>query len=446
MRVVRAVTGVLAGLLGLLGAVAGGVAAFALIGPGDMLTAGTHRLTTDGVAIATAPSLIRHYDARLVVTAEPSRRGQQVFVGVGNHIDVASYLAGSASARVVEFGFPSTMRTSPVSGAANRRVPPGRLGWWVAEESGPGARTLSWRLADGPYDIVVMNADGRPGVDVRVSAAVQFPGANRLAVVVFVAGLVLLVVAAVVLLWDRLPRVRRGGRGQARPRRRRREDDEDLLWEGREAWEENEYWAAGPSAERPVDERPSWLDSSGARDGDGAEPQPPGSADEPAPDREPDDQDLAYQDPADQAPTDPDPSGEHGSDGRRVPAGPPPGSPAPRRTRPGWESSGKGTTSGPVSPALPWRPGGTRRPAQPAPPPTSPGSTSGRPDRLHDGRPSRPDTPRPDPQNENNRDGQRRRDTGDGHELRDTRTTGNSRTTGDSGDSRGTGDGDDQRR
>ncbi|MET9022853.1 hypothetical protein ABZV93_23015 [Actinopolymorpha sp. NPDC004070] len=396
MRVSRVVTGVLAGLLGLLGTVAGGVAAFALIGPGDVLTTGTHHLTTRGVAIVTAPDLIRHYDARLVVTAEPVRRGQQVFVGVGNHVDVGSYLAGSASARVVEFGFPSTLRTSRVAGSAGRRVPPGRLGWWVAEESGSGTRTLSWRLADGPYDVVVMNADGRPGVDVRVTAGVEFPGAFRSAVVVFVVGLVLLLVAVVVLVWGRRPRAQGRDRERVRLHRRKREDDDELLWEGREAWEENEYWAAGPSAERADEERPSWLDSPAA--------QPP---DAQAPDGQP------------RAGAEPPPPGEtllareRGSDdpGRRAPTGPP-SSPAaaPRRTRPGWESTGNGSTSGPVPPALPWRPAGTRRPAQP---PTSPGTgASSRPDRLHDGRPGRPDT-RDSDDTRDSRDARDRHETGD---------------------------------
>ncbi|GAA2755426.1 hypothetical protein GCM10009872_07860 [Actinopolymorpha rutila] len=437
MRVFRVVTGVLAGLLGLLAAVAGGVAAFGLIGPDDVLTAGTHRLTTKGVAIATTPDLIGYYDARLVVTAEPARRGQQVFVGVGNDVDVRSYLAGSAGARVVDFGFPSTMRTRPVAGSADRRVPPDRLGWWVAEESGSGARTLSWRLADGPYDVVVMNADGRPGVDVRVTAGVEFPGAFRFAVVVFAVGLVLLAVAAVVLVWGRRPRARgrdryrdrdrkRGrDRERARPRRRRRsEDDDELLWEGRGAWEENEYWASGTSAERWTEERPGWLDSPATQPDDGAEP-PPGEvpAGEPGPDRV-----RTGQAPAGERGGE-DPGGE--DPGGRVPAGPSQGPAAPRRTRPGWESSGNGGAAGPASPALPWRPGSTRRPT----PPNSPNSagTASRPDRLHDGRPGRPDTAGPDPQNENSRD------------IRDTRHWRDTGDSHDSTDSRDIGDGDDQR-
>ncbi len=397
MRVLRVVTGVLAGLLGLLAAVAGGVAAFALIGPGDVLTAGTHHLTTGGVAIATSPDLIRYYDARLVVTAEPTRRGQPVFVGVGNRVDVRSYLTGSAGAQVVDFGFPSTLRIRQVTGAADRHVPPDRLGWWVAEESGSGARTLSWRLADGPYDVVVMNADGRPGVDVRVTAGVELPGAHRFAVGVLVVGLVLLAVAAVVLLWGRRSLGQGGRRARPRLRRRKAEDDDELLWEGREAWEENEYWAAGPSAERPVDERPSWVASAEARSEDGAEPSP-----------------------ADEAPAGEAAPAQEST--RSVPAGPRPGSATgARRTRPGWESTGDGGTSAPASPALPWRPGGTRRPAPtnspPAPPSPNPPGASSRPDRLHDGRPGRPDT-------------------WDSHHIRDPR---------DPRDRRETGDGDDQR-
>ncbi|MGW5361274.1 hypothetical protein [Actinopolymorpha pittospori] len=238
MRVFRMVAGVLVGVLGLAAAGAGGLAAFWLVGPDDIVSARTQTLTSKGVAVATAPDLIDYYGSRLVVTVEPVRRGTELFVGVAHDVDLSSYLERAANTRIVEFGYPSTVRTREVDGSAARVVPPTRLDWWVTTASGSGARTLSWEMSDGPYDLAVMNADGRAGVEAHATVGIEVKGAFRASLVTFGVGVVLLACSILLLV-----------RGRSRGRRRRGDDDESsLLWDGRDAWDQSGFWNAG---ERP---------------------------------------------------------------------------------------------------------------------------------------------------------------------------------------------------
>ena len=56
-----------------------------------------------------------------------------------------------------------------------RATPPGRERFWSASARGTGDQTLEWDLRDGDWSVVVMNADGSPGVDVELDAGAKVP-------------------------------------------------------------------------------------------------------------------------------------------------------------------------------------------------------------------------------------------------------------------------------
>ena len=86
-----------------------------------------------------------------------------VFVGIGPSADVDRYLAGVNHTVISDF-WTETLRQE--SGGATTSVPSSQ-GFWVASSSGAGARNLKWNPDDGSWTVVVMNADGQPGIDVR---------------------------------------------------------------------------------------------------------------------------------------------------------------------------------------------------------------------------------------------------------------------------------------
>jgi hypothetical protein len=99
-----------------------------------------------------------------------STAGKRIFVGVGPAARVAEYVDGVAHDRIPDFSnasFPAVFE--PVPGGAPP-APPASHRFWAASVEGTGRQTLDRRVSDGDWTVVVMNADGSPGVraDLRV--------------------------------------------------------------------------------------------------------------------------------------------------------------------------------------------------------------------------------------------------------------------------------------
>ena len=78
---------------------------------------------------------------------------------------------------------------------------PGTQNFWVASSAGPGPRTLVWDPADGSWTVVVMNADGRPGIGpVATDLGATVPAMVWIALGVLAAGVVFLAGAALLIV------------------------------------------------------------------------------------------------------------------------------------------------------------------------------------------------------------------------------------------------------
>jgi hypothetical protein len=175
---------------------------------GGYVTTSVHTFSTSGAALSTeptelgtagfgwlyAPGLLD--EVRFRVTPVSSDRS--LFVGVGPSADVDRYLAGVKRTIISDFwgnGVEAIDGSKPGS-------PPGTQDFWVASSSGSGARTLVWDPADGSWSVVVMNADGRPGIDVGADLGARMPALRWIAFgslalgAAFMAGGVLLIVGA----------------------------------------------------------------------------------------------------------------------------------------------------------------------------------------------------------------------------------------------------------
>jgi membrane protease YdiL (CAAX protease family) len=70
---------------------------------------------------------------------------------------------------------------------------PGTKHFWVASATGRGAQTLKWDPANGSWTVVVMNADGRPGIEVGADLGARMPAVLWIAIGLLVAGAIFLV-------------------------------------------------------------------------------------------------------------------------------------------------------------------------------------------------------------------------------------------------------------
>lgn len=189
---------VLSVLLGLLLLVVG-AGAMVLVGPDDTVTSGDHLLHSKTSAITTWPKLLQYYGPTLRVSAR-STTGKPVFVGVAGQADADSYLANTPRDVVDKFTVPWALHsTTTDKGAAAQPVKPAGLDFWIVSTSGNGDRTVAWPIENGPYSVVIMNADASPGVSVRIRAGLQIAHAFATATVVAVVGLLLIAVGWLVL-------------------------------------------------------------------------------------------------------------------------------------------------------------------------------------------------------------------------------------------------------
>jgi hypothetical protein len=162
------------------------------------VTTDVHEFSTSGSALATvstelgsagvgwfySPTLLD--EVRIRVT--PASADPPLFVGIGPSTDVDRYLAGVNHTVITEFW---EEKTEAVAGGAPAAAP-GTQGFWVASSTGSGARTLEWDPIDGSWTVVVMNADGRPGIDVEADLGARMPGVLWIALGVLIAGAVFL--------------------------------------------------------------------------------------------------------------------------------------------------------------------------------------------------------------------------------------------------------------
>ncbi len=144
---------------------------------------------------------------RVRVNADSSK---PVFVGVARKSDVDRYLNGAEIDKVTDFDVdPFSLDKTRISGDAHPK-PPATQSFWVAKSTGTTAN-LDWKVRDGNYRVVVMNADGSRGVDTQSQFEVEVPHLGTIAIVMLILGLTTIAGGALLLTL--------GGRGsQPKPR------------------------------------------------------------------------------------------------------------------------------------------------------------------------------------------------------------------------------------
>jgi hypothetical protein len=198
-RVVAVVVGSLLVLVSLALLGGGGTGVWADLTQRDAgyVTTGTHDFSTSGAALATEPTHLGSpgvgwlYSPGLLGTVRirvtPLSNGP-LFVGIGRSRDVDSYLAGVNHTVISDF-FGNKVKAV---GGGNVPSAPGVQHFWSASTTGPGARTLKWEPHGGSWTVVVMNANGRPGVGVQADLGARMPAVLWIAIGFLVAGAVFL--------------------------------------------------------------------------------------------------------------------------------------------------------------------------------------------------------------------------------------------------------------
>ncbi|HEU5279111.1 MAG TPA: hypothetical protein VFU26_09435 [Gaiellaceae bacterium] len=206
-RITALVIGVLLFLVGLALLGAGGTALWAdrTQRDGGYATTDVHEFSTAGSALATvstelgsagvgwlySPGLLD--EVRVRVT--PASSSAPLFVGIGPSTEVDRYLAGVNHTVITEFW---DEKVETVAGGQPRSAPASQ-DFWVASDTGRGARTLEWDPTDGSWTVVVMNADGHPGIDVGADLGARISALLWIAIGVLAGGAVLIAGGALLI-------------------------------------------------------------------------------------------------------------------------------------------------------------------------------------------------------------------------------------------------------
>ena len=190
-RIPLVVAGALSGLLATVLLLGGGVALWANAKKDNdgYLSTSRHEFASRTAALATenldvdldgVQWLVDSGDAgktRLKVT---SKNGKPIFVGIARTRDVDAYLNGVQHTTVtdVDYGaFGGHFDADYQYHAARKTTvaPPARQRIWSASAQGSGTQTVNWRVEEGNWSVVLMNADGSPGVRADVKAGAKVP-------------------------------------------------------------------------------------------------------------------------------------------------------------------------------------------------------------------------------------------------------------------------------
>ncbi len=133
------------------------------------------------------------------VEATSSDPAKQIFLGIAEYGDVQAYLADAAYDEVGGLGlrpFRVSYRRHPGSAVP---AAPAAQRFWRASAQGPGTQTLKWELEPGEWALVLMNADGSAGIDLRGSIGVKLPWLFWVGLGLLIAGLVALAVGIMMI-------------------------------------------------------------------------------------------------------------------------------------------------------------------------------------------------------------------------------------------------------
>jgi hypothetical protein len=207
-RVAAIVGGVLLSLVSLCLLVGAGFGVWADLAQreGGYVTTGVRSFSSPGVALSTEPTKLGSagvgwlYAPALLgkvrIRVTPVGPRQPVFVGIGPSDAVERYLTGAAHTRIVDF-WGSGVETV---GGGRPAPPPGARPFWVASTSGSGPRSLIWDPEDGSWSVVVMNADGRPGIAVRADLGARMPALIWIALASLALGAIFMACAALLIV------------------------------------------------------------------------------------------------------------------------------------------------------------------------------------------------------------------------------------------------------
>ena len=169
------------------------------------LSTRTERFTTATSALATenldldldgAGSLVDEDIYGKVRLRAQSDDAKPVFIGIARTSDVADYLRGTSHELIQDVDYPDFHADYSRQPGDATPAAPATQRIWAASAQGEGKQSVTWDVKDGDWSVVVMNADGSPGVHAGVSAGASLGFLDDAGRIAITTGVLLFLLAA----------------------------------------------------------------------------------------------------------------------------------------------------------------------------------------------------------------------------------------------------------
>jgi hypothetical protein len=188
-------------------AAASAIGLIAVFGARSALDSGSHQITSSATAVVTDVASIQHTTSIGAVTGWPTvgvtangGNGAGVFNGIGPRHEVDRYLSGAAFDEVTDLSLDPFELIVQRHAGEMAASPPAGQDFWVASAESRSSAQLSWKVADGDYRLVVMNADGAPDLVTQTRLQLTLPNAFLISMIVLGSGFLAFVGGVVVLI------------------------------------------------------------------------------------------------------------------------------------------------------------------------------------------------------------------------------------------------------
>lgn len=172
------------------------------------ISTNTVQLERDSYAIVTPPADIDlkaawTWDlselATIKVEGESRDPSKAIFMGIGDDLDVSTYLSGVNHDEITRFTIhPYTVEYRNRPGNAEPSDPTAQT-FWTASAHGAGTQALTWELEAGDWVLVLMNEDGSVGVDLDAAVGAKVPWIFGVGVGLLVGGVVVIAISVLMI-------------------------------------------------------------------------------------------------------------------------------------------------------------------------------------------------------------------------------------------------------
>lgn len=150
----------------------------------------SHAILSDEFRIADAPGWL---DDRIGTIRIQATGAKPVFLGVATRSDLDAYLKGVSRDVVTDLSFDPIRPTYQREPGVRTPEPPASQRFWAAKASGPGRQTLTWKVTDGSWAVLAMNADGSAGIAATATLGAKVGFLVWVGIIMLAVGIALLV-------------------------------------------------------------------------------------------------------------------------------------------------------------------------------------------------------------------------------------------------------------